>query len=157
MWRISCLNRLWLSRNSLLLAALLAVGCGAGSGTVTGKVSYEGKPIPAGRVTFLDGKGQTYSSPIGDDGGYSIPKVPAGEVKIAVDTGAPPPNIPAPAAVKGKTGAPPGVPPEALKAYDFEAQRAKYVKIPNKYKDPEKSGLTYTVTGGSQTHDIVLK
>ena len=30
-------------------------------------------------------------------------------------------------------------------------------KIPGMYADPESSGLTYTVTGGNQTHDIVLK
>ena len=29
--------------------------------------------------------------------------------------------------------------------------------IPKKYQDPEKSGLTYTVTKGSQEHDIKLE
>jgi hypothetical protein len=35
--------------------------------------------------------------------------------------------------------------------------KEQYVPIPASYKDPEKSGLTYTVTGGTQTHDIELK
>jgi hypothetical protein len=30
------------------------------------------------------------------------------------------------------------------------------VDLPNKYLDPAASGLTYTVTPGSQTHDIEL-
>ena len=28
--------------------------------------------------------------------------------------------------------------------------------LPKKYSDLDQSGLTYTVTGGSQTHDIKL-
>jgi len=31
------------------------------------------------------------------------------------------------------------------------------VKIPDKYSDAEKSGLTYTVKGGSQSYDIPLQ
>jgi hypothetical protein len=32
-----------------------------------------------------------------------------------------------------------------------------YVKIPDEYSDPDKSGLTHKVTGGSQNKDIDLK
>jgi hypothetical protein len=32
-----------------------------------------------------------------------------------------------------------------------------YVNIPNKYRDPTESGLTYNVVPGSQTFDIKLE
>ena len=33
----------------------------------------------------------------------------------------------------------------------------KYVRIPSRYADDKKSGLTYTVQPGAQTHDVELK
>jgi hypothetical protein len=33
----------------------------------------------------------------------------------------------------------------------------KYVKIPETYADPDKSGLTYTVKSGKNVHDIEMQ
>jgi hypothetical protein len=48
------------------------------------------------------------------------------------------------------------VPREAAPAAE-EPRDGKHVAIPPRYQDPEKSGLTYTVRAGPQTHDIDLQ
>lgn len=69
---------------SLLL--LLCTGCGS-NGELSGTVSYKGKPLKGGYVTFVakDG-GLTFPSPISSTGSYSIPKLPSGDYKVCVDT-----------------------------------------------------------------------
>jgi hypothetical protein len=150
---------------SLILCLLLGTtGC-ASKGDVSGKVLYRGKPLPGGTVTFLPAGGKgVFFSPIQEDGSYSLTQVPSGEVTIIVET-------------ESKNPAPKGNPQAAARAKKYKEQMRKkmeqvmpgrvpprlsskegqYVPIPASYKDPEKSGLTYTVTGGTQTHDIELK
>src|SRR5437588_6501794 len=73
----------------LLLALLIATGCSGkkASGTVSGKVTYQGKALRGGSVTFIpaDGVGVA-TSRIAEDGSYKVEKVPAGNVKITVET-----------------------------------------------------------------------
>ncbi|HBI46455.1 MAG TPA: hypothetical protein DDY78_26920 [Planctomycetales bacterium] len=52
---------------------------------VSGKVLFQGKPLPGGQVTFVVVKGGFASSgPIGENGNYQI-KSPVGDVEISVD------------------------------------------------------------------------
>src|SRR4051794_22586118 len=70
----------------LLLTPLGLSGCGA-SGSVSGKVSYKGTMLKGGTVTFHSPMGKASAvAQIGEDGSYTIEKVPAGDVKICVDT-----------------------------------------------------------------------
>src|SRR5258707_15505439 len=70
-----------------LLLSLLATGCGEGIGNVTGTVTYKGKPLPAGTVVFTTKEGaQGFVSDIGNDGTYSVSRIPAGDVTITVKT-----------------------------------------------------------------------
>jgi hypothetical protein len=139
-----------------LPAALVLSGCG-GTGGVSGKVSYKGVPLKGGNVSFLssDGKG-TVSTSINEDGSYSLPRVPTGAVTICVETQSlnPAGKIRAP-----RYSPPPGQKaPEGLMAVSNSAPPAKrYMWIPPQYADPTKSGLTYTVVGGSQIKDIELQ
>ncbi len=151
------------------LAALLCLaGCGA-SGKVTGKVTYKGKPVPGGKVAFYGANNWTGTSEIEEDGSYSIAKVPSGTVKITVDTSSFRPaklpfNAPKMPNMQdtSKMPKPPDMPEEAKKnpMYNPQARaerEKRYVEIPKKYADPEKSGLTYDVKSGTQTHNIDLK
>jgi hypothetical protein len=141
----------WNSRSIrlVLLAALLgasaSLGCGSKKGTVSGTISYKGEKLGNGIVTFVGANGQAASAPIQADGTYSMINVPVGTVKIKVETIAPLENAP-----KSMMGV--GMPD--MKGQQKEA--GKYVKIPDRYKDTEKSGLTYQVNSGTQTHDINL-
>jgi hypothetical protein len=139
----------------LVLLCLTAAGCGS-YGSVSGKVTYKGEPLGAGTVLFYSEGQATGNSQIGPDGTYKIDKIAAGPVKIAVETASAKP-----------TKRPPGMPtppPEAMAKdgsssplYNPQNQsKGKYIPIPEDYGDPSKSGLTMTVTGGAQPHDIDL-
>src|SRR6516165_7184488 len=67
-----------------LLICSLAAGCGKPKGSVSGKVTYQGKPLTAGMVTFSPEKGAAVNSPIDGEGNYRVENVPVGTAKISV-------------------------------------------------------------------------
>lgn len=151
---------------SLLLFSLsvLAAGC-SGQGTVSGKVFYKGQPMTGGMVYFYpEAKSGNYASIIGTDGTYSIPKVPSGPAKISVvsaSRGVPTEVFKSMGGKRAAEGvkkmgnigkAASGGGQEAGKALDVKSAEP----FPVKYTDPDKSGLTINVTGGSQTFDIKM-
>src|SRR5690242_8111846 len=79
-------------RSVLRLAPLCAVGllavagCGAGRGTVSGKVTYKGKPVVTGTVSVIGSDGIQYAAQITPQGTYSVPDVPAGPAKFTVSS-----------------------------------------------------------------------
>lgn len=105
-------------------------GCGPGRGDVTGTVMYQKKPVAGGTVTFYDEQNGVASDTIKEDGSYTVKSVGAGAAKIAV------------------------VAPMPISMPGLNAPKA--ITIPDKYADRERSGLTYQVTRGSQTHNITL-
>src|SRR5262245_32889412 len=129
---------------SLITLCLLGFvsGCGPSGGTVSGKVTYRGKPVTMGHVTMIGSDNVQYVGDITSEGTYSIPHVPGGPVKITVSS--PNPNIaqraraigPGPRGGAGdlEEAAPP--PPTAPTGW---------VEIPPEFADPEQSGLTGTV------------
>ncbi|MGH7170553.1 MAG: carboxypeptidase-like regulatory domain-containing protein [Gemmataceae bacterium] len=129
---------------------LLILGCSGGKGTVSGKVTYQDKPLPGGFITFIRDAGGSYFAKIDKDGIYRVPNIPSGPTIICVRALEPPRHpegmIPPSEIVKrGK---------DALKS---PATSGSYVLIPAKYGDAEKSGLTLDVKGGSQEYNIPLK
>lgn len=142
-----------------LMGSFAAAGCGGGTGTVTGKVYYKDTPLKGGNVTFVSTQGKpSKSASIGEDGSYKLEKVPAGEVKICVETQSlrPQPGATAP---ERKSTPPPGAkgPSYASGGGGAAADTSKrYVAIPDDYADPKKTKLTYKVTGGNQEHNIKL-
>jgi hypothetical protein len=149
-----------------LVAAIGVAGCGKGVGTVSGKVSYQGKALKGGSVTFVSAEGgPSPGAQIKEDGTYTVPDVPGGKYKICVTTsflkpeqkfGLGPtgpkidPKAPPPAADLPPTASSPRA---AVEAHNLK----RYVAIPDKYSKPEETDLEYTVTAGDQTHDIDLK
>jgi hypothetical protein len=132
----------------VLLFPLLASGCGQGKGTVSGKVTYQGKAVPSGFVTFIPEQGGALHSDIQSDGSYRLNNVPVGQVKISVE-----PKKSAQDTLQ--SSAMPRNPKDFGKAKAAMTENS--TQIPSRYTDPEKSQLTYTVTKGSQQHDIDLK
>jgi hypothetical protein len=155
---------------------LLAAGCG-GKGTVTGKVTFEGKALPGGYVSFTpEGGGKGGSSSIDPkDGTYTVANLPTGTYKVSVN----PLTVSNPMQqTGGKGGMPPGMmrpgmgPPPGTKTVPKGAAKeanisgaipygpsgaGKAVKIPDKYLNSDTSGLTLTVKRGSQDFPIDLK
>jgi hypothetical protein len=138
----------------LLSCGLVLAGCGGGQGTIAGKVTYQGKPLKGGNVAIISKSGGgAHNSAIEEDGSYSVSKVPPGPAMITVETAslrpAPKGNAPGPYAKMPKDMAPPGP--------NSQADPKRYVPIPDQYANPDSSGLTLDVKGGSQTHNIDLK
>jgi hypothetical protein len=144
-----------------LVLAGLAAGCGAGQATVSGKVLFNGKPLPGGWLTFrpIDPSKNSVTAQIDENGHYEV-VLPAGDVKIAVDNREWEPAVPA------KSVLPPGVKLPVAPKTTVDAPAAtsapskppgSYVPIPAKFYDADSSGLKFTVVSGkSQTHDIEL-
>ena len=136
-----------------LAAACGAAGCGGDSGTVSGKVVYNGTPVKGGVVSFIDGQGHAVNADVQQDGTYSASKVPLGDVKVTVTTpkaATPNANTPSYEAPSGSGFQNPNAAPASGGAKDI-------VQIPAEYGDPEKTTLKYTVKPGSQTYDPPLK
>jgi hypothetical protein len=151
----------------LVVAAALALlppvaGC-AGSGTITGKVTYQGRPLTGGTVLFTSTRGRgTRTAQIGEDGTYTITDMPGGPVKIAVETKSAQPVSRPEQTADGKHvgGPPPGAAvPGGMKptVYGDPSKVRNAEPIPEDYADPDKSGLNYTVKRGRQEFPIELK
>lgn len=137
--------------DSLLRSAMVALlflgasGCGGSkTGNVSGKVLLNGKPVPGGYVNFFPTGENTSAktSPIREDGSYSVPGVPVGMAKITV---------------QGVAG--PVTPTNVQMPKDMEMPRSdrKTVDVPAKYSTTEQSGLTFDVKPGAQEFTIELK
>ena len=131
---------------SVWLLVMCVGGCTPPS-SVKGTVSFDGKPLPAGRVTFLceGGKRPAISCPIKDGGAYEIQAAPVGRARVSVETFKPQPKPE------------PGVDPQTGidNSIGWE-DTGPYVPIPKRYASPKTSGLEYTITPGEQMFDIVL-
>lgn len=118
---------------------LLALsGCGPKKGTVSGNVTFGGKPVVWGTVSLFASDNVQYTGQITPEGTYSIPDVPNGPVRITVAS--PNPDGAArggAAAVRSAEGNNvDGSPGQALPA------KGDWLAIPEKYGIPDQSGLT---------------
>jgi hypothetical protein len=134
----------------LALASLLLAGCGKNqtTGTITGVVKVDGKPLPQGRVTFHSEHGE--AGPRNADvldGKYTLANFPTGPVSITVQSF--PPARGQPKLPKGLNIPHPGDSTEPAKTVNRP-----FVPVPQIYGVKETTPEHYTVTEGTQTHDI---
>jgi hypothetical protein len=120
-------------------------GCGRGTTEVSGKVTYNGRPVTSGSVAFAAPDGSCVYADILPDGTYNASGVPVGELKIAVSS--PDPRS-TPSNDRGGRN-----PPKAKAATPAPAG---WVALPSKYAQPDQSGLSVTTTSKAMTHDIVM-
>lgn len=161
--------------SALVLVGVLGVllpGCSRPTGSISGKVTYQGKPLKGGNVSFQSTEGrESFAATIGEDGTYSVPKIIGGSYKVCVETDSLKPSGGAPGMSKGpsdpkdaKAGPPPGAQiPEGYKVDNTAMgaraaeNRKRYVQIPPAYAKPETTDLAYEFKGGTETYDINLK
>jgi hypothetical protein len=130
--------------------ALAACGCGGSTGTVSGKVTYLGRPLPGGTVTCLTKENRPYLGKIEPDGSYTVSGVPAGPVTVAVEAGAAAGEPPVPLHEKDQ-------PPPAMKPPASEPAPPPAMKLPKQYANPDSSGIGLTVVKGTNSFNIELK
>ena len=146
---------------ALLLAAGMTTGCSR-TGKVTGKVTFDGKQVLVGQVTFIGPDGKTTDSAAIEDGVYTLTKVPVGFWKITVDTSnfRPPEGMPPgrgsdideskmPKEMKDRMKEKKAAGPDRM-----EEMRKKYVETPMVYASVETTTLTTTVKSGTQDYNI---
>ena len=161
-------------------AVLVLAGCARPTGSIKGKVTYDGKILKNGNIQFVSTEGQTTSSAqIMEDGTYVIPSITVGDYKVVIETESYNPNKgamgkanftkdtgpqkPPPGKESKVKGGPaegatvpegyhPSNPAEA--AANKAGQR--FTSIPDKYQKVELTPLTYTAVAGSQTKDFDL-
>jgi hypothetical protein len=131
-------------------AALACAGCG-GTGTVSGKVTHNNKPVVFGTVLIVGNDGLPKMGPILEDGTYVVEDVRAGQVRVAVNS--PDPTTPLFNKDDAKKGRP--RPPEEEKR--LADLKTKWFPLPLKYGDLTTSDMTLEVHRGSNAHDIDLK
>jgi len=124
--------------------ALAAVGC-QGTGDVSGKVTFQGKPLVFGTIVFEGSNGALHQGNIAKDGSYVVSGVATGEAKAAVSSRNPKSSDFIPI----QRGGAPKPPPRP----DFPG----WFPIPSKYDAPYTSGLTYSIQRGENKIDIELQ
>jgi hypothetical protein len=152
----------------LLPLFVLTAGCGSKQGTITGKVKYKGQLLTFGTVRFFpeSNKGGDFSSPIGQDGSYTVTKVPTGPAKITVMASNFNPT---------ESAMPPmarGFAAKAMEEAEKQKQKATEGKggggnagggtftakgsitVDQKYADVEKTPLKFEVKSGKQEYNI---
>lgn len=132
-------------RSLLALGLLLLTGCTGGglnvpTGTVSGTVTIDGKPLSDATITFIgETNGDTASGALQSDGTYSLKygsgfSVPAGDYRVVVVAGA-----------AGGSG--PANPEDLMKT--VKVPQILKSPIPDKYKDPKTSALVAVVKEGT--------
>lgn len=123
------------------LASLAGCGNDPGRGSVKGKITVNGKPLAKGLITFLTSSGNKdpYSSAI-TNGEYAIPDMPAGPAKVYI--------------IPPLTSEPPPVDKGDLVPAARPGQ--KKLVVPDKYQNPETSGLSLVVQKGENKFDADL-
>jgi hypothetical protein len=130
-----------------LLAAVLGVlavgvtvsGCSGGNRktTVNGTVSYKGTPLSGGMLQFVGTKGEApATATIRPDGKFVVTDIAPGEVKVSI-----------------------AATPQSSRTAGGKAASGRKVTaddLPEKYHDPEKSGLRYNITPETKQLDIKL-
>ena len=149
-------------RCSLVLVLFTLVGCGSGTGAVTGHVTFRGKPVVSGAVVLLGADNKLVSGPLDAEGRYAVNGVPLGTVQVAVvsPNPNPPPRLPLAflkrrekelnLPEKGNVQAP--LAPAATKV-----DSSKWFALPKQYELADTSGITTTIHEGDNTFDIELK
>lgn len=157
-----------------------------GRSPLTGRVTVAGRPVTFGTVTAVTANGTTLTTSIRPDGSYLLPHVPIGAVRIAVSSPDPQsvfqkataPSAPASPSNSATTGLrgraektartdqsdksgdvtiaarikeqPPSTRSPA------RPEHAGWFRIPGRYADPSRSGLSVTVEPNGATFNLEL-
>jgi len=131
-------------RHILFLAFVFCVvnlvGCGPSRGDLKGKVTYNGQVVKSGSVLVTGGNGEPKQGAIDREGNYSVDGIVIGQIKIGVSSPEP----------KGSAMRKKG--DEAVKV-----DKTGWFSIPDKFADPQKSGLAFEIKSGPNTKDIDIK
>jgi hypothetical protein len=149
----------WFAALLLALAMFTAAGClgrRQPTGTVSGKVTHNGKAVPAGcLVSFVSEKGVAALGTVDANGRYQLmfagkPDVPALQYNISLTF----PGVAGPEMTDEDERKFMAADPATIAKFSQKAQRA---PIPKKYADEFQSGLSFQIKAGANIFDIDLQ
>jgi hypothetical protein len=130
---------------------LTFAGCG-GTGDLSGKVSYNGKPLVVGSVLLIGVDNKPRTTWI-EDGTYHFAGVPVGEAKIAVFS-----PDPAEVEARRRRSSARRSPPRQQDAPRPPAvDNSSWFPIPAEYSDIDHPELRATINRGPNTYDLEMK
>lgn len=129
------------------LLMMLTSGCGKKDGNVTGTVTYKGKSLTHGTVVFHGVDGIPVNGIIDEAGKYEAKGIPPGETLVTVIQL--PKDYRSPADLRKEFEA-------AGKTLNFAQLSPPKSLIPERYNNPEQSGLKANVVRGAMSFDIQL-
>jgi hypothetical protein len=139
---------------AVVVAAVASGGCtGDKVATVSGTVTYKGKPLPGGTITFLsEDRTRQEMAPIKADGSYTAAAVPTGKVLVGVQ----PAGKKMSAVIKGETKDLSKPPKDSGAASSAPTTAGEYVNIPAYLHSPATSKIALDVDTNSKSFDITL-
>lgn len=126
---------------------VLVLGCARNSpAEVQGTITIKGhSPKIAGlTISFIGIDGKPVTAPVDSDGKYTIAQAPVGEVKIGFGV--------AQAMLTSESS-----PQDRIRELETKRQVKDAGGFPDKYRDPRTSGITTTLSPGSNTFDFDIK
>jgi hypothetical protein len=121
---------------AILLAGSGCADKGIKKITLKGTVTYDGKPVTSGLLKIIGPGGNYSAASIQETGQYEVTEVVPGELKIGVM------ETPQGSGSSGGGGG---------------AAKVTPLNLPEKFRDPETSGVKYTITEGTRELNIELK
>jgi hypothetical protein len=147
-------SRLALRSAAALLPLLVLTHSGCGpyesrlpetGATLEGAITVGGETVPMALVVVVGEKGQATGQI--EEGRYKVENAPLGEVKIGVNTDAVRGQLISQQMSQSYKGPGKGGP---------KAAPLKFVEVPAKYREAEKSGITTKIKRGKNAYDISL-
>jgi hypothetical protein len=134
---------------SLLLSVIPAVAfMGPSRGTLTGQVSFLGKPVSVGHVIAIAADGSMHSGSIDGRGQYVIAKIPGGKVQLGVVSRDPAQTLLRQVRLAQGSDR---LPPEDRTAAR-SGMAGKWIALPIQYEDPRSSGIETFIKGSTEFH-----
>lgn len=134
----------------LAVIILTAIFSGQGKATVTGRVSFQGKPVIWGSVVVFGKDGRSSSGRIEADGTYRVENAATGAVSVAVVSRDP--LVQNWASNLKTTRARP-----TSKAFSASpVDRKLWFPLPTHFEDPQSSGVTLLLKSGDNEKDLNL-
>lgn len=153
-----------ISLMGLLLCGVMVTGCNKSKtpSKVHGTVTYNGKPVPAGVVTFYPTEGGIYYYHLNEKGEFSGDSLPAGELVVTVDTEGHNPNRKQQTYGPQMGGDQPNNYTKMMKEKGVApatvgTDKAEYVKIPEKYREKDKTPLKVNLAKGANEIPLEIK
>jgi hypothetical protein len=132
----------------LILIALFTMG--KSGATLTGHVTHRGKPVIWGSVIVVGPDGNATAGRIQPDGTYTVENVPPVAVNVAVVSRDPLVQHNMEEIRRNRNRAAP-------KSWEpVPVDRKQWFPLPERYADPQTSGLTVLLSKGTNRHDIEL-